>query len=242
MHQCIGIQATGCYNLCQSKVVEGKLNNNEPDTVAEGYGTVWDYYYYNKNSVACQWTGNSILNDIGAEFGTFSASTAGAKSATITNLVRGWYNGTYANQGVALQLNGGGNDLAAIASREATTAANRPYIQVSYTIGQGTNLTLTARPLLSCQGGQIEVNMSVNSSAAMSTLTAPAALSIDAFNASVTLASGPTPASYSSVPALSNRYFTYVYNVNAGDYPGTIAFSGKPATPHISPRPHPTCC
>ena len=167
----------------------------------------------------------------GTSYGSFTipASTIGARSADITSLVQGWYSGSIANRGIALVS--GNTNIAAIASREATLAANRPYIRVNYTIGQGTNLTLTARPLLSCQGGQIVVNMSVNSSTAMPTLTAPAALSINAFNASVSLASGPTPASYANVPALQNCYFTYVYNVNAGAYPGSIAFSGKPATP-----------
>ena len=57
-----------------------------------------------------------------------------------------------------------------LASRESTTATNQPYLRVTYTIGQATNLTITARPLLSCEGGQIVVNVSANSSDLMRTL------------------------------------------------------------------------
>ena len=191
------LQADQCYNLCQGMLLEGRTDNNgdEPDTLAEGYGTVWNYYYYNEFAAACPWTGSNVNNDISAtSYGPgFLATTLGPKGALITSLVQGWYGNTIANQGIALISDEA--NTAAIASREATLPADRPYIRVNYTIGQGTNITLTARPLLSCQGGQIVVNMSVNCSAAMPTLTAPAALSIDAYNASVTLASGPTPPS-----------------------------------------------
>ena len=108
--------------MCQNKLVEGRLNGNEPDQLAEGYGTVWTNYYYNKNSVACPWT--TPGGDYSAtQYGSF-AGTAGTKSADITGLVQGWYFGSIANQGVALVSNVA--NAAAIASREATTPANRP--------------------------------------------------------------------------------------------------------------------
>ena len=225
------LQANQCYDLCQNKLVEGRLNGNEPDQFSEGYGTVWNYYYYNKNSVACGWTGGSVLNDIGAQYGSFSSGTTGAKSADITSLVQGWYGNTIPVRGVSLELTGGGNNIAAIASREATTAANRPYIWVKYTLGVGTNLSIVARPLLSCEGGQIVVNMTANVSAFQSSIVAPTNLNVDAFNNTITKVSGPTPASYANVTAGKNVSFTYVYSVVTGGYPGTVCFSGRPTTP-----------
>ena len=223
---------TNCQ--CQGLVVEGKLNGAEPDTVAEGYGATWNNYMSNLKSTACRW------NTLGGDYYTtttrgtilLSNNTAGWRSGSVIGLVQGWYNWYYGVgtnpipvQGIALTSTSG---TPIIQSREG---ANKPYILVNYTIGQGTNISITARPLLSCEGGQIVVNMSVNSSVAMPTLVAPESLLFDSYNASLTLASGPTPPSYTNVPALSNRYFNYVYNVDAGDYPGSVAFSGKPSFP-----------
>jgi uncharacterized repeat protein (TIGR01451 family) len=218
-------QATSCQ--CQGLVVEGKLNGAVPDTVAEGYGATWNNYMYNGKSTACAW------NTLGGDYYTtttrgtipLSNTTAGWWSGSVTALVQGWYGGTIPVQGIALTSTSG---TPVIQSREGT---NKPYLRVTYNVGQGTNNSLIARPLLSCEGGQIEVKMTVNTSANDTTITAPANLNVDAYNATITLASGPTPASYSNVPALSNRTFTYVYNLQTTGYSGNVAFSGKPATP-----------
>ena len=220
---------TNCQ--CRGMVVEGNRDNDEPDKLADGYGSTWNSYMYNKFATDCRWS------TLGGDFYTamvrgtipLQNNTAGWRSASLTTLVQGWYSGSIPLQGIAMTSSS--DAVAKIASREYATTNLRPYLSVTYNVGTGSNVSLNARPLLSCEGGQIVVNMTVNSSAYMATLVPPPSLLVDSFNTTITLASGPTPAVYTNVPALSNRSFTYVYNVDAGDYPGSVVFSGKPSFP-----------
>ncbi len=66
--------------------------------------------------------------------GTITPSTKGFKTADVKSLVLGWQTGTFANNGLVLLTTGTATADAAYASRENSTAANRPVINVSWSI------------------------------------------------------------------------------------------------------------
>jgi uncharacterized repeat protein (TIGR01451 family) len=220
------LHANSQCTACANGIVEGLLNGAQPTS---NYGATWNNYDYRQFYLSCPWTTAGGDYDSSHSFGSFSGATTGLKTTNITNLVRGWYNGTYALQGILLRNSA--NDIQ-IGSREYGTSSSRPYLNVSYTIPATptTNVIITAKPLLSC-GGTAYVNMTVNSSA-ITTITAPSSLSISSTGgATATKISGPTPASYSNVPAGTSVTFRYQYTLSPGTIPGSISFTGKPTSP-----------
>jgi uncharacterized repeat protein (TIGR01451 family) len=219
------LHANSICSACANGIVEGLLNGAQPTS---NYGATWNNYNYRQYYVSCPWTTAGGDYDSSHNFGSFSGATAGLKTTTITDLVRGWYNGTYALQGILLRNSA--NDIQ-IGSREYGISSSRPYLNVSYTIPATptTNVVMTAKPLLSC-GGTAYVNMTVNSSA-ITTITAPSTLSISSTGgAAASMISGPTPSSYTNVPAGTNVTFQYRYTLTPGTIPGTISFTGSPTS------------
>ncbi len=217
---------SACGTCCDGKIVEGTVNNAVPSTTS---GATWDSYKY-QDILACPWTVAGGDYDASI-FGTFDLATAGRKTTDISNLVRGWYNGTYSVQGILIDASA--NNDAVIGSRENTATPDRkPYLNVTYHIPAmpSTNVSISARPLLNCEQSQIRVNMTVNASASV-TVTPPASLTVTGTNgATATLASGPSPPGPVTMLANKNYYFNYVYTARPGASPGTLKFTGKPTS------------
>lgn len=219
-----------CNNCTAGLTVEGIKCNAEPDN---NYGATWSDFNHRKNApaISCPWSrvaggGDYVSTTV---FGTFNGNIAGRNTAAITNLVRGWYNGTYAVQGILLDA--ALDQRPKIGSRENTdTPDKKPYLNVSYHIPStpGTNVSITAHPLLNCDQSQIKVNMTVNATQSV-TVNPPATLTVTGTNgATATLSSGPTPPGPVTMLANTNYYFNYVFNANPGANPGTLKFTGKP--------------
>jgi uncharacterized repeat protein (TIGR01451 family) len=221
-------------NSCNNLIVEGTRNGAEP--TSPYYGATWYCYNHQSPSLNCVWTNPGADGDYSSTlFGTLDASgSGGRRTVDVTNLVRGWYNGSYPNQGILLRQTGTANNYVQIGSKENTDSPDaKPYLNISYTKPglPGTNVSIRARPLLGTGNHQVIVNMTVNATAAI-TVTPPATLTITATNsATATLASGPTPPGPVSMLANKNYYITYVYNTKPGTNPGTLKFTGKPTSP-----------
>jgi len=225
------LQPNANCNLCNKGIVEGILNGTDPT-----YGATWNDYNRQPN---CAWatagaknTPNDYINIIYGSTGTFS--TTGSRSAVITTLVSGWMGGSITNNGIILRMTVADNtdNEVHIGSRENSNADYRTYLNVTYTMPlvPSTNVTISAKPLLSC-GGTAIVDVTVNSSAII-TITAPTNLAINSTGgATATKTSGPTPSSYSNVPAGTKVTFQYKYTLSPGANPGSLNFTGKPTSP-----------
>ena len=94
--------------------------------------------------------------------GTITPSTKGVKTADVKSLVLGWQTGAFANNGLVLLTTGTATGDAAYASRENGTAANRPVINVNWSIPPANPTrvnTMSAGPLLVVEGDKITVKM-----------------------------------------------------------------------------------
>ena len=164
--------------------------------------------------------------------GTITPSTKGVKTADIKTMVQGWQTGAFANNGLVLLTTGTATGDAAYASRENGTPANRPVINVSWSIPPGSPTgvnTLSAGPLLVVEGDKITVKMVLqNTTASAVTNVAPSALTVTASGAgaySCATLTGPTPASQ-TVPANGSATFTWTCTTStAPTVPGNLAFS-----------------
>ena len=175
-------------------------------------------------------------------FGTadYNATTVGAitpstklfKTADVKSLVLGWQTGAFANNGLVLLTTGTATGDAAYASRENGTVANRPVINVTWTIppSDPTRVnTVSAGPLLVVEGDKINVNMVLqNTTASAVTGVTPSALTVTASGAgaySCATLTGPSPASQ-TVPANGSATFTWTCTTStAPTVPGNLAFS-----------------
>jgi uncharacterized repeat protein (TIGR01451 family) len=211
-------QTERIFRLLQNWTETGS-NWNDNNTAVAGLWTVAGGYF------------SSVL------FGTFSTSTTGKKYADLTTLVTGWYDSNpvtrYPNYGILLSVlahsGGGEGTFPQIYSREAVSSLG-PALMMNYTLqSQRGTISLWAHPLLTCQSGQIKINMTVNAMQSM-LVTPPATLTVTSTNgATATYVSGPSPAS-ATIPANTSYNFTYVYNINPGTNPGSITFTGKPTS------------
>ncbi|MFZ1594459.1 MAG: DNRLRE domain-containing protein, partial [Anaerolineae bacterium] len=175
-------------------------------------------------------------------FGTadYNATTVGAitpstklfKTADVKSLVLGWQTGAFANNGLVLLTTGTATGDAAYASRENGTVANRPVINVTWTIppSDPTRVnTVSAGPLLVVEGDKINVNMVLqNTTASAVTGVTPSALTVTASGAgaySCATLTGPNPASQ-TVPANGSATFTWTCTTStAPTVPGNLTFS-----------------
>ena len=217
---------SACGTCCDGNIVEGTVNDQVPSTTT---GATWSAYKYG-DILACPWTVTGGDYDA-TSFGTFSLTTQNVRvTSDISNLVRGWYNSTYAVQGILIA--GSADKDTEIGSRDNIDSPDKkPYLNVSYIIyGQpGTNVSIWAHPLLTCESGKIKINMTVNATESI-LVTPPATLTITGTNgATATYFSGPSPAS-ATIPANTNYNFTYVYNILPGANPGSVTFTGKPTS------------
>ena len=168
-----------------------------------------------------------------------STSVAGNGTYTwnLLALTQAWYTGSVSNNGVMLAYTGTNKDTKTFGSEENTAAGNRPNLAVTYVTlgGQYTRVTLASSPALvsGTTPQQVTVTMTIETvgNTATGVLTPPANLTVNNVGANtVAKLSGPTPAT-ANVPIGGNTTtFTYVYNVTPGATPGSVSFTGKPAS------------
>ena len=164
--------------------------------------------------------------------GTITPSTKGVKTADVKSLVLGWQTGAFANNGLVLLTTGTATGDAAYASRENGTAANRPVINVSWSIPPANPTrvnTMSAGPLLVVEGDKITVKMVLqNTTASAVANVTPSALTVTASGAgaySCATLTGPSPASQ-TVPANGSAAFTWTCTTSTTPtVPGNLAFS-----------------
>ena len=164
--------------------------------------------------------------------GTITPSTKGVKTADVKSLVLGWQTGAFANNGLVLLTTGTATGDAAYASRENGTAANRPVINVTWSIPPANPTrvnTMSAGPLLVVEGDKITVKMVLqNTTASAVANVTPSALTVTASGAgaySCATLTGPSPASQ-TVPANGSAAFTWTCTTStAPTVPGNLAFS-----------------
>jgi uncharacterized repeat protein (TIGR01451 family) len=234
------LHSNSVCNSCAAGIVEGTATGGGA-VPTNFYGATWNYYDYNTApdpDLTCSWSraergGDYVETPSYGSFTVLNGVTGRflqANQANLTPLVKMWYSGTE-NQGIIL-ITTAQNERPKIGSRDNTdTPDKKPYLNVTYYMpsGTSTNVTISAKPLLSC-GGTALVIMTVNASAKIN-ITAPASLTttvtggVTAFKTS-----GPTPASYKDVPAGTSVTFRYLYSLTPGTNPGTIKFTGKPTS------------
>jgi uncharacterized protein YjdB len=108
-------------------------------------------------------------------YGSFTGGAADAAGTVYTvdvmNLVNEWYNGTFNNFGMILQPGAdpnGGDEFWYVDSDDATNAANRPQLLVTYTVpGTNTSATFTQNTAL-CSPLTIKSNQTITVSAHVS--------------------------------------------------------------------------
>lgn len=171
--------------------------------------------------------------DASVSYGTIINTPVGFKTTTVTSLVNAWVNGGIPNNGLVLLAGGTDTGDAAYTSREGTTIANRPYLEIVWNLPAkvGSAVSLTAAPLFVAQSGRVTVTMSVAVAynAAPVDVTPPANLTVSP-GVTAVLFSGPEPTA-ATIPAGGGRAtFTYVYDVTAGSAPQSVTFSGLPTT------------
>ncbi len=197
---------------------------------------------HNWTETGATWNTYDGVNNWGAGGGDYNGTIHGSfvpdpkdayKETNITDLVQDWINGTWTNYGII--LNGITSDEAKFGSRENT--GKEPELVIYYHIPStpATTVTLGANPLLICSTGQINVTMTVGIDSNVSGVTPPVNLTMNTTGGiTASLASGPSPPGPVNVSANSPVTFTYVYNVTPGAIPGSISFSGSPASLNAS--------
>ena len=167
-----------------------------------------------------------------ALIGTITPNLKGFKTADVKTLVQAWQNTPANNKGLVLLTTGTSTADAEYRSREDGDAANRPVIDVSWTIppANATQVnTMTAGPLMAVEGDQINVKMVLqnNSTSAVTGVT-PSGLTVTPAGGgtySCATLTGPSPASQ-TVPANGSATFTWACTTSTTPTaPGTLAFS-----------------
>jgi uncharacterized repeat protein (TIGR01451 family) len=159
----------------------------------------------------------------------------GVYNWSLTTLAQGWLNGSMANNGVLIrQVNQAVEGGSQFDSREATTVANRPRLNVDYTI-PATPSTTTAISVLPAlvthtgSGVNVTVTQTVTATGAVSNITPPTNLTISGTNgANATKVSGPTGSGANIGAGGGSATFTWIYKVTAGSTPGQVTFAGTP--------------
>ncbi|PKO13234.1 MAG: hypothetical protein CVU39_20260 [Chloroflexi bacterium HGW-Chloroflexi-10] len=169
--------------------------------------------------------------------GTSSFNSTGSKTVTLNSdgvsVVEGWINGSTNNYGLVMQnYSGTTSDAVTFSSSEATTAANRPKLNISYCVTSGPTITTTGTlAAFSTQPGVASATQTYTVAGTgltnNITITAPAGFQLSTngtdFSSSLTLPqSGGTVA--------TTTIYARLYNATEGTFNGNITHNSSDAT------------
>lgn len=137
---------------------EGTGNNTA--CASAGNGAAWQ----GPNCTANGWSGGSFSSSVyGSDLGTISPATDETTYAVdITTLVSNWVNGSVTNNGLALIGVGSDTGTVSFHSSEATTAAKRPVLAISYLkpeVGSCSTLNTDGLSVWSPNNTQLQQNL-----------------------------------------------------------------------------------